>query len=82
MSLMTHCICIPGLGDGWAPAILNSEEELAFIRRTEDRTIVIQSYYIGGSTDVEEIGRTIEYSDYIPSSSGNNVLCQSDYMIK
>ena len=75
MSLLTHCICIPGLGHGWAPAVLNSEEELAFIRRAEDRTIVIQSYYIGGSTDVEEIDRTIEYSDYLPSSPGNNVLC-------
>ena len=63
------------LGDGWAPVVLDSLEELAFILKGH-KTIGrdYQRYWIGGSTNVNE-GRALEYNNYIWNESGNNVVC-------
>ena len=49
---------------------MNSEEEFDFVRGGADYHSVIQSYWIGGSTDADK-GSTIEYSEYHTNVSGN-----------
>ena len=73
----------PGLGDGWAPAIVDSEAELEFIREgqrgfsasmsyfsggSSDR-----SYYIGGFTDIAAM-TNIQLSDYYGATEGGTTL--------
>ena len=64
------------IGDGWGPAVLNTENEFNFVRHAKG--FFVDSYhqknFIGGSTDVEpNPPRSIEYSDYLVTSSGNSV---------
>ena len=66
--------------EGLEPAVLNGEDELAFILRDHgDRDS--QRYWIGGSTNTGEDG-TVEYpEDYIPSGSGNHQAAKVVYII-
>ena len=52
-----------GLGEGWEPAILESEEEMAFIRQGHRGLSDIRSFYIGGFSDSNP-GTIIDYSEY------------------
>ena len=61
------------LGDGWSPAVLNSEEELNFIREGQKRNRELGSYFIGGSTDAKE-GSTLNYADIYTNGSGNHTV--------
>ena len=56
-----------GLGEGWNPAILNSEEEFHFVWSKE---MQIDDEYVGvgGSTDSSE--PRFDYSEYLPNESG------------
>ena len=56
---------VSAIGDGWAPVIFNTEEELAFIRANQEDFNDIPSYWVGGSTDLER-NELIEYCDYYP----------------
>ena len=70
---LKHCVTfiLLEIGDGWGPLVLNSEEELDFVRRgSEFQAPTIQSYWIGGSTDANK-SSTIEYSEYYTNMSGN-----------
>ena len=61
------------LGEGWAPAVLNSLEELDFIIGGERDFPIIQSYWIGGSTNATK-GSTLQYpDDYSTDGSGNDL---------
>ena len=60
-------------GEGWTPAILNSEEEWHFLRRGRVGKGDLHSYWIGGSSDADtSAGESIFYSQYINSGSGNH----------
>ena len=58
------------LGGGWAPTILETEEEFNYLR--EAMTAFVSTYkqnvLIGGSTCVEPRFDPIEYSDYTPEN--------------
>ena len=54
---------ITDLGSEWAPAILESENELAFIQNAQTGKLNIDNYFIGGFTN-EEPGTIIGYSRY------------------
>ena len=68
---MTYCICILELGDGWGPAVLETEEELNFVRQADRNISNARSYWIGGSTNICCL-REISYSHYIPDDSGKS----------
>ena len=69
---LKHCVTFIflELGDGRSASVLNSEEELDFVRTGAGYHSVIQSYWIGGTTDADK-GSTIEYSEYYTNMSGN-----------
>ena len=58
------------LGEGWAPAILNSPEELDFIRQGQLWFSDDRSYWLGGSTNTQP-WEHIDLSDYNTGDSGN-----------
>ena len=64
-SLQIKCIYISDLGDGWAPTILETEEEWEFLR--EAMGLFVSSYnhftFIGGSTSAPHYS-SFGYSDY------------------
>ena len=67
----------PGrLGAGWAPAVLNSQVELDFIKEAQKGLSHDRSYWIGGSTD-SGAGSNITFSNYNTNSNGGNltVIC-------
>ena len=68
------------LGEGWAPTVIGSEEELAFIRGGEIGNNVPNTYYLGGSTDADT-DTTLQYSDYITDRSGNVIAKQGYYTV-
>ena len=57
------------LGDGWAPAVINSPSELSFIKEKQKFLSNNRTYWIGGSTNIE-IGEIITLFDYMTSESG------------
>ena len=61
--LLTHCIS--ELGEGWAPAILDTEEEMNFIKEGQKKFSDNRSYRIGGEA-TQRPPASIDYSDYIP----------------
>ena len=65
-AFLTYCISISDLGDGWAPAILETEQEFNFLREAMGTFISTarQDTFIGGSTCIEPRLLSIEYSDY------------------
>ena len=67
--LWTNIKVFSELGEEWSPAVLNSKQELNFIREGLKVYGDIWSYYIGGSADADR--DTIEYSDYYLDESGN-----------
>ena len=68
------------LGDGWAPALLNSPEELSFILiGFEYIGSSHQKHYIGGSTH-HAPDKEIKYSEYYNNGSGNHFVYQKNNM--
>ena len=65
---------ISALGNGWAPAILNTEQEMTFIQEAQKGLNDFRNYWIGGFT-YSEPGSKIGYSRYYTISSGNYVSC-------
>ena len=53
------------MGEGWAPAVLNTREEMDFIIQGQKGFSDNRNYWIGGRTNVR--GRSIDYSEYIPT---------------
>ena len=58
------------LGDGWAPTILETEEEFNFLREAMTAFVMTykQNVLLGGSTCMEPSYYPIDYSDYIPEN--------------
>ena len=64
-----HMFFSPGLGDGWAPAIISSLTELKFIRAN---TIELSNHYpffLGGSTNIG-FPQNIYDFDYLEIDTG------------
>ena len=61
------------LGNGWGLAVLDTEEELAFIRESQNNLNNVQNYWIDGSTD-RESSRIAQYSQYLSNGSGNAIF--------
>ena len=52
------------MGEGWAPAVLNTRKEMEFVREGQRGFSDSRNYWIGGRTNVRR--RSFEYPDYIP----------------
>ena len=66
---LTFCICILELGEGWAPAVINSPEELILMYKIQKKMYDDQSYWISGSTYVED-EELVTFFDYMPNLTG------------
>ena len=58
----------PEIGKGWAPAVLDTQEEFDFIRIGQKTFTNSAPYWIGGSTN--EPNDTTDYTKYIANNSG------------
>ena len=67
-TLLTCFICLD-LGDGWVPAVFDSECELAFIRERQEGFSDTRNFFIGGSTD--DCSSRIAFADYYTTETGN-----------
>ena len=61
------------LGNGWAPAVLGSEGEFAFLRTHLCGVGDLRHFFIGGSTNIT-IFETFQYLDYNTTRSGDSIL--------
>ena len=52
------------IGNGWGPAILNTLDELYFIKEGQKSFCNSVSYWIGGSTN-SQLNITLDYSDHL-----------------
>ena len=50
------------LGAGWAPALLETRDELLFVEQSQYFLTDVQEYFIGGSAEPEVLGSF----DYLP----------------
>ena len=59
------------IGEGWAPAILNSQSEVDFLKQAQkdfgDNT---RSFWIGGSTNAA-LNKTFDFNSYLTGDSGD-----------
>ena len=60
------------IGNGWAPAVLDTEEEHDFVRISQKIYTNSASYFIGGSTNQTNPSARFNYGDYIANNSGTN----------
>ena len=74
--LLISKLLLKDLGDGWAPTVLESEEELNFLSKHQNGNDDVQSYWIGGFTDAAK-DSTIDYSHYYTDGEGNIMFCQN-----
>ena len=60
------------MGIGWAPVVINSQEEYDFLRQGQKTLRNSVPYWINGSTNVQQqLGlEHLNYPDYIASDSG------------
>ena len=65
---------IADLGEGWAPAILNTEAEHDFIREADRDVVNDMGYWIDGSTNRAGFPHTFSYSEYFPDRSQGNFI--------
>ena len=63
------CICVLELGNGWAPAVINTNSELILMYQIQKGMHASQSYWIGGSTFLEE-GTPVTFFDYVENLTG------------
>ena len=78
-SSLTHCICISELGDGWAPAVLDNEQEFNFVLLSVKHVLPFPAAFIAGrihpETIIEEFGFNrysyhFSYPNYSPTQGG------------
>ena len=67
--MCVFCFWFLDIGEGWAPTIINSPEELDFLKHAQKSFIDDRSYWLGGSTS-KKPWSIINLSDYIPGDSG------------
>ena len=60
------------MGEGWAPAIINSEDELEFIRTQQLGFSSLRDYSVGGST--YSTSYDISYEEYRTDSEGMDIV--------
>ena len=65
-------LSISEMGNGWAPVVINSQEEYDFLRQGQKTLRNSVPYWINGSTNVQQqLGlEFLNYSDYIANDSG------------
>ena len=56
------------IGNGWEPAVLDTQEEYDFIKEGQRSFSSSVEYWIGGSTNATQF---FTYSDYVTNDSGN-----------
>ena len=61
------------LGHGWAPSVVDSATELILIKAIQKEMTDNRSYWIGGSTDLEE-RESLTFFDYLPTSIGKEII--------
>ena len=76
---MIQYVHLSELGDGWAPAYLETEGEMAFIREAHKGLSDVNSYWISGYTDWHP-DQPVPYSKYYTTGSGNCSICYFDYI--
>ena len=77
---MQHICIFSDLGDGWAVAVLDTQEECDFIKVGQERFQNSAPYWIAGSTMFYNV--TIKYNDYIANNSGTiTAKCLNCYII-
>ena len=67
---MWICFLLSGLGEGWAPAVLNSRAELNFLKQAQKGFSDDRSYWLGGCTSTQPWS-IINLSKYRPGDSCN-----------
>ena len=70
--LLISQLLLKDLGDGWAPTVLESDEELNFLSKHQNGNDNVHSYWIGGFTDAAK-----DYSDYYTDGEGNIMYYQN-----
>ena len=61
--------CIPEIGKGWAPAVINSPSELFLIQKIQKIMNDSYNYWIGGSTYAKH-GKPVVFHDYFATEIG------------
>ena len=71
---LTHFIL--ELGDGWAPTILETEEEFNFLKGAMGLFVSTYDHcaYIGGSTCIPSSDEPIAFSDYESDTSFGKII--------
>ena len=63
------------IGNGWQPAILETEEEHNFIKEVQKSFINSVPYWIGGSTDIDiERYLWFNFPNYIGDNTGSKLF--------
>ena len=62
-------LSISEMGNGWALAVINSQEECDFLKLGQGTLRNSVPYWIGGSTNITPV-RRISYSSYITNQLG------------
>ena len=62
-------MCVLGLGEGWIPAVINPHSELILIHQIQKGMNDSHSYWIGGSTFLEEEA-SVTFFDYVANLTG------------
>ena len=62
-----HLTFFPEIGEGWAPAVLDTQEEFDFIKEGQKTFKNSEPYWIGGSTNQND---KITYTEYIANNLG------------
>ena len=66
-----YFVFLSDLSKGWAPAILNSQQEADFLKLAQKMFSHDRSYWLGGSTSSQPWSN-ISLSEYSPDDSGND----------
>ena len=64
------------MGNGWGPAVVDSQQEYDFIKEGQQGFINSISYWIGGSTD-NQTDDIFNYTFYISNDTGKIYLTQN-----
>ena len=70
MIIFVYFSCFLEIGNGWGPAVLDTQEEHDFIREGQKTFTNSLPYWIGGFTN--EPNATINYTEYIANNSGTS----------
>ena len=66
------------MGDGWAPAILNTRREMDFIQQGQRSFSDNRGYWIGGKTNTQT-GDFLDYPAYNATTFSNYEFNTSEY---